>query len=112
MEVVLFIDKNQVGDIKTVTSMVNPEVMPIESIGEGYTFNQEQIPIPQYIPGKGSILKLNITTMELYYEYFDRPLTPEEELAKVKSELESTKTALEGTQKVLDMILMGEIPLV
>jgi len=57
----------------------------------------ESLPEPEEIEGKIPILKFNGT--ELYYEYIDIPLTPEEEFQQ----------RIELIQQVLDDILLGGI---
>jgi hypothetical protein len=61
-------------------------------------FFVDSIPEPQEIEGKIPVLKFNGT--ELYYEYVDRPLTPEEELEQLKERIEIM-------QQAMDELLLG-----
>ncbi|MCM3789407.1 hypothetical protein M3221_13455 [Domibacillus indicus] len=47
----------------------------------------ESLPEPEQIKGKDPILKYD-ATKGLYYEYVDRPLSPEEENAQLKAKIE------------------------
>jgi hypothetical protein len=49
----------------------------------------EVLPVPETQTGKREILKYDPTTQKLYYEYVDRPLTQEEEVAQIRSDLDN-----------------------
>lgn len=87
MELVLFTD-NQSGDIKNVVSQANRKYLSEDDLSKGFVFNVEDIPKPEIKSGKLANLKINVKTNELFYEYVDRPLTQDEELAKVRAENE------------------------
>jgi hypothetical protein len=42
----------------------------------------DEIPEPEQIEGKMAVMYYNPQTNRVYYEYIDRPLTPEEELQR------------------------------
>ena len=46
----------------------------------------ESLPEPQHIEGKMAVLKYNGVENLFYYEYVDRPPTPEDELATIRNE--------------------------
>jgi hypothetical protein len=60
----------------------------------------ESIPEPEMIEGKVPILKFDKVNEEFYYEYVDRPLTPEEEVRQLKERIEIM-------QQALDELLLG-----
>lgn len=55
----------------------------------------ENIPDPERIAGKNAMLYVNPQTGELWYEYTDRPLTPEEEMVQLKAEQALMKKAMD-----------------
>ena len=57
----------------------------------------DEIPEPEQIEGKIAVMYYNPQTNSFYYEYIDRPLTPEEEIQQ----------RIELMQKVLDDLLLG-----
>lgn len=60
-------------------------------------FFVDYIPEPEQIKGKTAVLKANLDDKILYYEYVDKPLTPEEEL----------KQRIELMQQALDDLLLS-----
>lgn len=71
-----------------------------ELLSEGEKANAyyfTEIPEPESIEGKVPRMFLNPTTREIFYEYVDRPLTPEEEL----------RQRIELMQQALDDLLLG-----
>jgi hypothetical protein len=56
---------------------------------------------------KMPILKVNPTNNTLYYEYVDRPLTPEEKLQLIEQENEELKVRIDLMQQALDDLLLG-----
>jgi hypothetical protein len=57
----------------------------------------DEIPEPQQIEGKIPVMYYNPQTNNVYYEYIDRPLTPEEEL----------RQRIELMQQALDDLILG-----
>ncbi|PIC05481.1 hypothetical protein CS060_04175 [Anoxybacillus flavithermus] len=57
----------------------------------------EDIPEPEQVEGKTPVMYYNPQTNSVYYEYIDRPLTPEEEL----------RQRIELMQQALDALLLG-----
>ncbi|MHC1683406.1 MAG: hypothetical protein AB6733_12060 [Clostridiaceae bacterium] len=57
----------------------------------------ENIPEAAIMEGKDALLIVNPVTLELWYEYIDRPLTSEEELKRIKIENENFKNQLAQT---------------
>jgi|HigsolmetaAR203D_1030402.scaffolds.fasta_scaffold00989_15 hypothetical protein len=58
------------------------------------------IPEEQPQVGKSGVLYVNPRTKELWYEYLDRPLTPEEKIAQLEEQLRIT-------QEAVDALLLG-----
>ncbi len=61
----------------------------------------EDIPEPEVIERKAPVLYFNPQTSELWYEYIDRPLTQEEQLADLAARQKATEDAL------LELLLSG-----
>ncbi|OAJ73534.1 hypothetical protein AYJ08_13965 [Brevibacillus sp. SKDU10] len=55
----------------------------------------DSIPQPE-ANGKIPKLFINPKTQELWYEYTDRPLSPEEEIVRLKAQLKITQDALDA----------------
>jgi hypothetical protein len=90
--------ENTNENIKTVTSIhYQPQLLPQEVASKGIEISESEIPTPQDIIGKIPVLKYNTTNHTLFYEYVDRPLTPEEEL----------RQRIELMQQALDDLLLG-----
>jgi hypothetical protein len=70
---------------------------------EGYLV--DSIPEPQEVEGKIPVLKFDGTN--LYYEYVDRPLTPEEKLQLLEQENQDLKNRVELMQQAMDELLLG-----
>jgi hypothetical protein len=60
-----------------------------ELLSEGYLL--DGIPAAEPPAGSIGVLKFDLKTEKLYYDYTDRPLTPEEEIQQLKSELAVSK---------------------
>jgi hypothetical protein len=56
---------------------------------------------------KTPILKVNPIDNTLYYEYVDRPLTPEEKLQLLEQENQELKNRIEIMQQALDDLILG-----
>jgi hypothetical protein len=82
-----------------------PSILP-ENERENF-IEVEEIPTSEIIPGKMPILMYNLETNELFYEYVDRPLTPEEKLQLLEQENEELKARIEVMQQALDELLLG-----
>jgi hypothetical protein len=62
------------------------------------------IPGEEVIFGKRAILKYDTTNKTLYYEYEDRPFTPEEKIQQLESEL-----AISKEDNVSNMLAITEL---
>jgi hypothetical protein len=69
-----------------------PEELPQEEIDKGVMV--ESIPAPEIIAGKNEVLYINPTTLEMWYEYVDRPLTQDEEMAQIKGQVLEMQDAI------------------
>lgn len=89
-------------DTKAKVTLIHyrPELLDEELKETGVFVEDFSIPNPEEQVGKASILYINPETKELWYEYVDRLLTPEEELQQLKDRL-----AL--MQQALDDLLLG-----
>lgn len=56
----------------------------------------ESIPKESYQVGKIGILYINPKTKEMWYEYVDRSLTPEEEIAQLKERMHAMQVAIDS----------------
>jgi hypothetical protein len=70
-------------------------------------FFVESIPEPNEEGRKIGILHANKETKELWYEYVDRPLTPEEKLQLIEQENQDLKNRIDLMQQALDELLLG-----
>ncbi|BCC09369.1 MULTISPECIES: hypothetical protein [Bacillus cereus group] len=59
----------------------------------------EELPVPESLPGKREVLKYSVER-DLYYEYIDNLITPEQEVENMKKQV-----AL--MQQALDELLLG-----
>ncbi|MBH0171009.1 hypothetical protein [Fictibacillus sp. 18YEL24] len=71
---------------------------------EGLILDMYDMPASDNTNGKLSILKINPSTNELYYEYIDRPLTSEERIKQLESEL-----VLAREDSVSNMLAITEV---
>lgn len=69
-----------------------PDLLTDEVRSTGVEINE--VPKPEHIEGKDSVLYFNTKTKEVYYKYFDRPLTQDEEIKSLKAENQSLNTAV------------------
>ncbi|KXG09958.1 hypothetical protein AT864_01518 [Anoxybacillus sp. P3H1B] len=83
----------------------DPSILPENEL-ENY-IEVGEIPTSEVIAGKMPILMYNLETNELFYEYVDRPLTPEEKLQLLKQENQDLKERIEITQQALDDLILG-----
>lgn len=60
----------------------------------------EEMPLPEPTFAKDAIMYANPTTGEVWFEYIDRPLTPQEENQRLKEKQELM-------QKALDELILG-----
>jgi hypothetical protein len=65
---------------------------------EGYLY--ESLPPKQEIEGKEAVLKFDPDTKQLYYEYVDRQLTPEEKIQQLNERISLM-------QQAIDELLLG-----
>lgn len=64
-----------------------PNLLPEEMQNQGIDVEQNPIPQPENRPRKFAKLYINTVTKEMWYEYFDRPLTTEEHLEDAKMQI-------------------------
>jgi hypothetical protein len=83
----------------------DPSILPENEL-ENY-IEVEEIPTPEMIAGKTPVLMYNVQTNELYYEYIDRQLTPEEKLQLLEQENQELKNRIEIMQQALDDLILG-----
>ncbi|WP_035296233.1 hypothetical protein [Brevibacillus thermoruber] len=75
-----------------------PQYLPPEVIEKGIIV--DEVPDPNPPANKVGILFINPQTQEMWYEYVDRPLTPEERIAQLEEQLRIT-------QEAVDALLLG-----
>ncbi|MGF9906033.1 hypothetical protein [Brevibacillus porteri] len=63
---------------------------------EGTFIKVSSIPVPESIPQKNAVLKVDTQAKKLVYEYVDRPMTQDEEMADLKAKLKATQDALDA----------------
>ncbi|OCA85216.1 hypothetical protein [Pseudobacillus wudalianchiensis] len=68
------------------------EGLPKETIDLGVMV--DLVPEPEDIQGKGYTMLFNPSTKEVWYEYYDRPLSPEEELVQIKQKNRELEASL------------------
>lgn len=103
--------------VKIVLEEINPtKAIPLIIFNE---FDEEQplkpneiitnavIPEAEAIIGKQANLYYNRQDDVFYYEYVDRPLTPEEKLQLIEQENQDLKNRIELMQQALDDLLLG-----
>lgn len=66
-----------------------PELLSDEKKAGAYLV--DTIPVAESMPRKAGILYLNPETMELWYEYVDRPLTTEENLSDMMAKIKGVE---------------------
>jgi len=64
-------------------------------------------PAPEQQIGKGVILIADKDTKTAWFEYVDRPLTPEEKIQLLEQENQELKNRIEIMQQALDELLLG-----
>lgn len=102
-KVVIYDDNAQTT--KAIVYTILDDVSKIEKYqGNNYKIVPDESipPLPETKTGKNAVLYINLETNQLWYEYVDRPLTPEEELQQLKE-----RQAL--MQQALDDLLLGGI---
>jgi hypothetical protein len=67
----------------------------------------DSVPTPDTIEGKMAVMYVNPQTKELWYEYVDRPLTPEEKIQLLEQENQDLKNRVELMQQAMDELLLG-----
>lgn len=72
-----------------------PELLTDEQKKGGIVIDAA-IPTPDIKPGKAAKLFYDPAAKTLYHQYFDVPLTTEEELAQLKAQLKITQDALDA----------------
>ncbi|GLY09605.1 hypothetical protein [Pseudobacillus badius] len=89
MAKILVFLSNTEGTIKEMTTtLYQYQHLNEEMKARGIEVEESSLPQPENIEGKHAKLIYNTETGEFFYKYEDRPLTAEEELAKVKAENE------------------------
>jgi hypothetical protein len=99
----IFIKPDSVGNILLVHNMPFDNIYGLkksreELEKEGFFVNA--IPIEERRKGKTAVLKCDVTTKALHYEYVDEQLTPQEEFQLLKQENDQPKqknTSLEAS---------------
>jgi hypothetical protein len=86
------------GSAPVIVECFEPETIPEHDLGNWIQI--EEKPDPTVEIGKIPNLFYNTETGQLFYEYTERPLTPEEELKQVKE-----KQAL--MQQAIDELIFG-----
>ncbi|HYF75456.1 MAG TPA: hypothetical protein VD757_02610 [Candidatus Nitrosocosmicus sp.] len=95
-------------ETKAIVNVINYE---LKEIPEGVTdaVKVNSVPTPEDVVGKRPVPYVDLTTSQVYFEYVDRPLKPEEEIQQLKAENEQLKadnlTALEAIAELYEMIL-------
>ncbi|KIL72510.1 hypothetical protein [Bacillus badius] len=89
MAKILVFLSNTEGTIKEMTTtLYQYQHLNEEMKARGIEIEESSLPQPENIEGKHAKLMYNTETGEFFYKYEDRPLTAEEELAKVRAENE------------------------
>lgn len=91
---IIFYKKESETKAFVTSTIYNTKGFDPQELAEG--LEVEVIPEPEAQPGKLHNLYVNPKTKELWYEYTDRPLTTEEELAQVKAQLKITQDAIDA----------------
>ncbi|NTU33372.1 hypothetical protein HPY27_24770 [Brevibacillus sp. HB1.1] len=88
----------KINDKNMVSSIINLDVatdLPQEVIDSGVIVENE--PSPEAVTGKTATIYIDLGTKKYYYEYADRPLTQDEEIADLKAKLKVTQDAIDAT---------------
>lgn len=67
----------------------------------------EVLPQAEKIDGKNAVLCVNPQTKEIFYEYVDIPLTPEEEMRR---KIEEQQKKIDLQQQAIDDLVMNVLP--
>lgn len=86
--------------LKVTTKHYRPDTLSDDILKSGYMIKDE--PTSQSIEGKVPVMYYNPETGEAFYEYEDRPLTPEEQL---KKEINSIKA--QNSQVIVALVMGG-----
>lgn len=92
MDLVFF---KAIDDKKAIVTLVHhkPELLTEEERVEG--FKMQEFPVPEQREGFYGVAYMNLETMQPYFEYVEKPLTPEEimqkEIEKLRAEIEVLK---------------------
>jgi hypothetical protein len=79
----------------------------VENLEEKGVFYSKELPVIEQRFGKSPIMKYNKQTDEVYVEYVERPLTPEEKLQLLEQENQDLKNRIDLMQQALDELLLG-----
>lgn len=86
-----------------MTIHYQPSLLTAEEKALG--FEVAEIPEPTITPGKLAVLYANPLTRELWYEYVDAPLTPEDKVAKMEEENTNMKNQITTMQETINFLL-------
>lgn len=101
----IFFEKTDNTKAIVTTIHYQPGLLPQDVLANGVYV--EEIPEPTMQEGKDPVLYYDIVTGDLYYEYVDRPLTPEEKMQLLEQENQDLKNRVELMQQALDGLLLG-----
>jgi hypothetical protein len=108
----IFVKLQKENDTRAFVTMIHskPENIGInteeDAIAKGGILLTE-VPEPEAIQGKTAKAYVNPQTKEFWYEYVDRPLTPEEKLQLLEQENQDLKNRIDLMQQALDELLLG-----
>lgn len=93
----IYIELNSTGDVTSQHHMPFDEVNGMGKNKEELEVNGyfiESIPTPERRNGKDAILKGDMATKTVWYEYVDRHLTRDEQIEALKAENQALNTAV------------------
>lgn len=102
----IYVSYEMMDGVAVVTTQVTDINLVSESIRNNFIPVQPIPPAPNQI-GKTARLCLDIESRELYYDYVDRPLTPEEKVQLLEQENQELKNRIDLMQQALDDLLLG-----
>lgn len=89
-QILLIGEKVSNDKVKVTTIHYQPNTLSDEVINSGYLVTY--VPDPKYVEGKYAVTYYNPEIKEVFYEYEDRPLTPEEKAKQSLKEVKSLKS--------------------
>ena len=88
----LFYEKET--DIKAKVMLIYHVEPPEELISKGNYIKVENVPEPRQVKGKSVLPYCNPETKEVWYEYVDKPLAPEEQLKELQEQVNALNIAM------------------